>query len=94
MQLRDSLLELLRTYSKGPKPIRTQLSVALANLAIQMLSWKDVLPFIVSTLGTNPDSVACFLEFLHVLPQELDEGRKINLGVCSLALPLTRIPNN
>lgn len=79
-QLRDTLLSLLATYAKGPKPIRTQLCVCLANLAIQMLEWKDVLPMVVSTLGNDQTSIACVFEFLHVLPEEVTEGRKINLA--------------
>jgi len=72
-------MSLLATYARGPKPIRTQLCVCLANLAIQMLEWKDVLQLVVSTLGSDPASIACVLEFLHVLPEEVTEGRKINL---------------
>lgn len=78
-QLRDTLLQLLASYAKGPKPIRTQLCVCLANLAIQMLEWKDVLQTVVGTLGSEQTSIACVLEFLHVLPEEVTEGRKINL---------------
>jgi transportin-3 len=78
-QLRDTMLSLLATYAKGPKPVRTQLSVSLANLAIQMLEWKDVLPTVVSRLGSDHASISCVLEFLHVLPEEVTEGRKINL---------------
>ncbi|KAK3678287.1 Nuclear import receptor [Recurvomyces mirabilis] len=78
-QLRDTMLSLLATYAKGPKPVRTQLSVSLANLAIQMLEWKDVLQTVVSRLGNDASSIACVLEFLHVLPEEVTEGRKINL---------------
>jgi transportin-3 len=51
--------------------------VCLANLAIQFLEWKDVLPTVVNTLG--PQSTQCVFEFLHVLPEEVTEGRKINL---------------
>ncbi|WPG99418.1 Hypothetical protein R9X50_00223200 [Acrodontium crateriforme] len=78
-QLRDTLLSLLSTYAKGPKPVRTQLCVCLANLAIQMLEWKDVMQVLISTLGSDPTSITCVLEFLHVLPEEVTEGRKINL---------------
>lgn len=38
-----------------------------------------MLPLIVSTLGSDSTSIACVLEFLHVLPEEVTEGRKINL---------------
>ncbi len=44
-----------------------------------MLEWKDVLSTVVSTLGSDQTSIACVLEFLHVLPEEVTEGRKINL---------------
>lgn len=86
-QLRDTLLSLLATFAKGPKPIRTQLCVCLANLAIQMLEWKDVLPMVVSTLGSDANSLACVLDFLRVLPEEVTEGRKINLTVRPVTTP-------
>ena len=35
---------------------------------------------VVSSLGNDPSSIACVLEFLHVLPEEVTEGRKINLS--------------
>lgn len=44
-----------------------------------MLEWKDVLQMVVSTLGSDQASIACVLEFLHVLPEEVTEGKKINL---------------
>ncbi|KAF7198513.1 hypothetical protein HII31_00252 [Pseudocercospora fuligena] len=79
-QLRDTLLRVVAQYAKGPKPIRTQLCVCLANLAILMLDWKDVLQTVVSTLGSDAAGISCVLEFLHVLPEEVTEGRKINLA--------------
>ena len=81
---RDSLLTLLSAFRGGPKPIRTQLCVCLADLAIHMLDWKDVLPSVISNLGTGPESIPCILEFLHVLPEEVTEGRKVNLSVSKL----------
>jgi hypothetical protein len=47
-----------------------------------MTEWKDVVPMVVSTLGNDPESHACILDFLKVLPEEVTEGRKINLTVC------------
>ncbi|MCJ1244960.1 Nuclear import receptor [Trapelia coarctata] len=75
--LRDSILSLLSSFRDGPRPIRTQLCVCLANLAIQMTEWKNVLQTVGSTLGS--DAGDCILEFLQVLPEEVTEGRKINL---------------
>lgn len=57
-----------------------QLCVSLVNLAIQMIEWKDVLQLVGSTLGDSGGD--CILEFLRVLPEEVTEGRKINLTVC------------
>ena len=84
--LRDSLLALLLKFSDGPRPIRTQLCVSLANLAIQMLEWKDVLPAVGTALGNSASD--CILEFLRVLPEEVTEGRKINLSVRGVKTPL------
>lgn len=78
-ELRNQVLQLLKASASGPKPIRTQLCVCLAILAIQMTSWKDVVPTVVSTLGSDAESHACILDFLKVLPEEVTEGRKINL---------------
>ncbi|OBT45639.1 hypothetical protein VE00_03515 [Pseudogymnoascus sp. WSF 3629] len=78
--LRTQLLAFLKQYAPGPRPIRTQLCVCLAILAIQMTEWKDVVAMVVSTLGTDAASHACMLEFLRVLPEEVTEGRKITLS--------------
>ncbi|KAI4204854.1 MAG: hypothetical protein LQ350_000920 [Teloschistes chrysophthalmus] len=81
--LRDSILNLLISYREGPRPVRTQLCVCLANLAIQMLEWKDVLSHVGSAIGDSAGD--CILEFLKVLPEEVTEGRKINLTEDELA---------
>ncbi|GMF69914.1 unnamed protein product [Aspergillus oryzae] len=79
--LRDSVMNLLVAFASGPRPIQTQLCVCLASLAIQMTGWKDVLATVGSALGSNAGD--CVLEFLRILPEEVTEGRKINLSVCS-----------
>lgn len=90
MALRDSVLNLLVAYAAGPRPIQTQLCVCLASLAIQMLEWKDVLVTVGSALGSSAGD--CVLEFLKILPEEVTEGRKINLSVCSVNCNLTKRP--
>ncbi|KAF2636788.1 ARM repeat-containing protein [Massarina eburnea CBS 473.64] len=77
--LRDSIMRNLATFHAGPKPTRLQLCVCLANLAIQMTEWKDVLALVVATLGSNPSTLPCVLDFLRVLPEEVTHGRKIAL---------------
>ncbi|EFY92717.1 Importin-beta domain containing protein [Metarhizium acridum CQMa 102] len=78
--LRSQILLLLKHFAAGPKPIRVQLCVCLAILAIQMKDWNDVLPSVVQSLGDSPESHACILDFLRVLPEEVTEGRKITLS--------------
>ncbi|KAI9930223.1 hypothetical protein ASPWEDRAFT_100894 [Aspergillus wentii DTO 134E9] len=78
LALRDSVLNLLVLYGSGPRPIQTQLCVCLASLAIQMTQWKDVLATVGSALGSSAGE--CVLEFLKILPEEVTEGRKINLS--------------
>jgi transportin-3 len=56
----------------------------LAILAIQMKDWNDVLSSVVQSLSDSPESHACILDFLRVLPEEVTEGRKITLSVCGL----------
>ncbi len=85
--LRNQILLQLKQYAGGPKPIRVQLCVCLAILAIQMKDWDDVLPTVVQSLGDSPESHACVLDFLRVLPEEVTEGRKINLSVCGYTTP-------
>ena len=88
--LRDSILGLLNDFREGPRPIRTQLCVCLAILAIQMTEWKDVIRLVGSALhGSSGD---CVLEFLRVLPEEVTEGRKINLTVCGIETPSIHCP--
>ena len=72
---------LLQRYATGPKPIRVQLCVCLAILAIQMKDWNNVLPSVVDALSSSPESHAAILDFLRVLPEEVTEGRKITLSV-------------
>lgn len=79
--LRNQILLLLQRFAAGPKPIRVQLCVCLAILAIQMKDWDDVLPSVVESLSSSPESHAAILDFLRVLPEEVTEGRKITLSV-------------
>ena len=78
------MISLLQTYSAGPRPIRTQLCVCLASLAIQITSWKNVLATIGPAISSSStDGQDAILDFLRILPEEVTEGRKINLTVCS-----------
>lgn len=89
--LRDSLLDLLQKYMTGARPIRTQLCICIASLAIQMTSWKNVVASIGSSVGNSKDGLDTLLDFLRILPEEVTEGRKINLTVCSTTLRTSAI---
>ena len=42
-----------------------------------------------SAIGSTSDGGDTLLDFLTVLPEEVIEGRRINLSVCSTAQPFT-----
>ncbi|CAD6500733.1 BgTH12-06440 [Blumeria graminis f. sp. triticale] len=92
--LRDQILGLMKTFAGSARPVRIQLCVCMAILAIQMTTWKDVLPMIISSLGDNDNSHSCILDFLKVLPEEVTEGRKINLTDVELQLRTTDLLTN
>ncbi|ANB15633.1 Mtr10p [Sugiyamaella lignohabitans] len=74
MELKNSVIQLLNhnISSKGvPRSVGIQLSVALADLALQVLEWKNVVAEMVDTFGGSSDSLPSLLEFLKVLPEEL-----------------------
>jgi transportin-3 len=54
-----------------------------------MPSWKNVLGTVGSALGSDSNGGDCLLDFLRILPEEVTEGRKVNLTVCSTNQPLT-----
>lgn len=62
---KTSLLELIVHHSQ--KLIVTQLSVALARLAIQYLEWRQPISEIIAALNPYPSKL---LEFLKILPEE------------------------
>jgi transportin-3 len=79
--LRDVLLGLLYDYRSGSRAIITQLCVSLSALALQMPEWDDVLPQFIKLYGDNPETVGCLLEFLKILPEEINENRRIPITV-------------
>ena len=90
--LRSQLLLLVNKFSAGPKPVRVQLCVCLALLAIQMRAWIDVLPSVIATLGSGVGGHAGILDFLRILPEEVTAGRKINMSVCASTPPCALSP--
>ncbi|KAH8930017.1 nuclear localization sequence binding protein [Atractiella rhizophila] len=77
--LKDSLLLALRTFAIGPRVIRTQISLSLADLALQMPEWTSVMTQVTDEFGQDPATVPALLEFLTQLPQEVTSNYRIEV---------------
>lgn len=80
-QLKETLLSLIEAFKNGPKIVRTQLCVCLANLALQYPEWHNVVDSVLTAFGSDPQSLKCALEFLKILPEEVTDGKKATLSV-------------
>ncbi|GLU12266.1 hypothetical protein SLE2022_289610 [Rubroshorea leprosula] len=73
-QLRDSLNTLLKKFNKGPPKVRTQISIAVAALAVHVPAedWGDggIMNWLRDEMNSHPDYIPGFLELLTVLPEE------------------------
>ncbi|KAK7492007.1 hypothetical protein BaRGS_00016671 [Batillaria attramentaria] len=78
--LRDSLLDHAAKISADTPPvIVTQLSLALADLALQMSTWKNAVGDLIQRFGNNLQQLPFLLEVLTVLPEEVN-SRSLRLG--------------
>ncbi|KAI0229583.1 Transportin-3 [Lamellibrachia satsuma] len=78
--LRDSLLNHATKISEETPPvIETQLCLAVADLSLQMATWKDPVPELIQKFGQNPQQWNFLLELLTVLPEEIN-SRSLRLG--------------
>ncbi|GAA0171554.1 transporter [Lithospermum erythrorhizon] len=72
--LRDSLNSLLKTFHKGPPRVRTQISLAVAALAVHVPAddWGDggIMTWLRDQMNTHSECISSFLELLRVLPEE------------------------
>ncbi|KGN63628.1 transportin MOS14 [Cucumis sativus] len=73
--LRDSLNNLLRKFHKGPPKVRTQISIAVAALAVHVPAddWGEggIVNWLRNEMNSHPEYVPGFLELLTVLPEEV-----------------------
>ncbi|PRQ16051.1 hypothetical protein RchiOBHm_Chr7g0180041 [Rosa chinensis] len=73
--LRDSLNNLLREFHKGPPKVRTQISIAVAALAVHVPAedWGDggIVNWLRDQMNSHPEYIPGFLELLTVLPEEV-----------------------
>lgn len=73
--LRDSLNNLLKTFHKGPPKVRTQISLAVAALAVHVPAedWGDggIVNWLRDEMNSHAEVIPSFLELLRVLPEEV-----------------------
>ena len=81
LPLRDTLLTALREYHSGPRTIVVQLSLAIAGLALQLPAWENVVQNMIDSFGRNPATVPTLLEFLTILPEEVNSNTRIPISV-------------
>jgi len=86
--LRDSLLNLSMQHKSSPKIIRTQLCLGLAALALRMLEWEQPVNHLISMYGSSTTDLSYLLEFLTVLPEEVNDSRcpSLTVGYSTTAL--------
>lgn len=78
ISLRDSLVAHLEVISPDTSPaILTQLSLALADLALQMTTWSNCVSDLIKLFSNKNDFA--LLEVLTMLPQEIDSS-SLKLG--------------
>uniref|UniRef100_UPI00358E79EC transportin-3-like isoform X1 n=2 Tax=Myxine glutinosa TaxID=7769 RepID=UPI00358E79EC len=79
VSLRDSLLTHIENLQEVSPVIVTQLALAVADLALQMSSWKGSIQMLVQKYGGNVSSLPFLLEILTVLPEEV-HSRSLRIG--------------
>ncbi|KAG6754015.1 hypothetical protein POTOM_042023 [Populus tomentosa] len=71
--LRSSLNTLLKKFHRGPPKVRTQISIAVAALAVQVPpeDWGDggIVNWLKDEMTSHPEYIPGFLELLTVLPE-------------------------
>ncbi|KXN83654.1 hypothetical protein AN958_01220 [Leucoagaricus sp. SymC.cos] len=79
LALRDTLLAALQAYQTGPRTIIVQLCLALAGLALQLTTWENPVLTMINSFGRNPATVPVLLQYLALLPEELNTNTRIPL---------------
>lgn len=87
--LRDTLVSALQQFSAGPRNILVQICLALSGLAMQMNEWAPtVVQNLIESLGTAPACVPGLLQFLAVLPDDVNTNTRIPISVSLPGSPL------
>lgn len=81
--LRDTLVHALQMYRSGPRVVIVQLCLSLACLALQLPTWENPVQDMIDTFGSDPAAVPVLLQFLTLLPEEIDSNTRIPVTVRS-----------
>nr|XP_033815477.1 transportin-3 isoform X2 [Geotrypetes seraphini] len=79
ISLRDSLLSHIQNLKDLSPVIVTQLALAIADLALQMASWKGCVQTLIEKYSNETSSLPFLLEILTVLPEEV-HSRSLRIG--------------
>lgn len=93
LALRDTLMKGLVTHQTGLRAIIVQLCLALSGLALQLPQWKDCVKDMIELFGRNPDTVPLLLQFLTVLPDEINSNTRIPITVSLLLIHIANTTN-
>ncbi|XP_030197001.1 transportin-3 isoform X1 [Gadus morhua] len=77
--LRDSLLSHIQSLKDLSPIIVTQLALAIADLALQMASWKGCVHTLIEKYNDDVSSMTFLIEILTVLPEEV-HSRSLRIG--------------
>jgi transportin-3 len=89
--LQTTLIGALNLYHAGPRTIIVQLCLALSGLALQLSSWGSCVQDMIETFGRNPASVPALLQFLTVLPEEINGNFRIPITVSLWCFPSDQV---
>ncbi|KAH8102540.1 ARM repeat-containing protein [Cristinia sonorae] len=77
LSLRDTLVTALERYHTGPRTIIVQLCLAISGLALQATAWDNPVEDLLNSFGGNPATVPALLQFLTILPEELNSNMRV-----------------
>src|SRR5882762_10353086 len=98
LPLRDTLLTALERYQTGPRSVIVQLCLAISGLALQLPAWDSPVQGMIDSFGRNAATVPTLLQFLTLLPEELNSNTRIPITVrrflCLLVVHLLTGPKD
>ncbi|PVU85600.1 hypothetical protein BB559_006925 [Furculomyces boomerangus] len=77
LSLKDSLIQHLLFARNGSPVLRKQLCLSIADLALQLVHWQDPVKEMIERFTGDTSSVFVLLEFLSILPEEVDNNDRI-----------------